>query len=741
MIEKLKRPKNSRFLLIISELIILLAYFLIAIAGKSGNTAAIKAPLSSWKSNNIQYSSHKWHINEGNGTGDPVELLYGPYLKLPKGNYTVSIDYSSDSSQSAHPYANNGMDSFIKGGSFTLDHTLHHVSYDFRTTENLNNFELVVNYNHQGSFTISKIRIYKNNNALKQDFLWLLLIFLLIDGVLIFRKLSNSHKKITIAVLGITFLSSLPLFFSGLSGQDLNFHLMRIEGIANELRYGHFPVRISSLWMGGYGYPVSIYYGDILLQFPAILRLFGVPVNLAYKIFVFFMNLTTTVVATFFFNRMFRNRKTGVLVTLVYMTATYRLTDVYVRASAGEYSIMLFFPLIAYALWNMYSDKNSSIKKNMINGLLLGLGMAGVITSHVLSAEMITVGIILLIVLTAEKTFTLNTIRTYLIAVSAAVLLGLYFLIPFADYYKNVPVRITDIVGGVSSKIQSAGVSPAEYFSFFKVSSGDDLLRTPGIILMLTLILAFALWFKGKASYRVKVLTVFSTFMLFMASNLFPWNDLAYKFKLINMLAQVQFPWRYIMMAIFSLTVLMGTLIMENGKDLPTVKVNNLLKICAATSFVMTCFFTSYYQNNVSPQLYYDSGEVGTYSLGFGEYVRSGADVDNLVSGVQSDNAKAQILYRRGTDTVIYCHAFDKEAVINVPMFNYKGYVVKDDKGHIYPISDGPNHVISFKVPAKFKGNLHINFQSPWYWTLGLIISVISVLGTVVIFWKNRKEI
>lgn len=75
---------------------------------------------------------------------------------------------------------------------------------------------------------------------------------------------------------GMVFMISLPLMVRGISDndyQDLRVHLMRIEGIADQLRLGHVPVRMQSVWLDGYGYPISIYYGDIFLYFPAVLLL------------------------------------------------------------------------------------------------------------------------------------------------------------------------------------------------------------------------------------------------------------------------------------------------------------------------------------------------------------------------------------------------------------------------------------------------------------------------------------
>ena len=79
------------------------------------------------------------------------------------------------------------------------------------------------------------------------------------------NKRESARENHIRAGLGIVvLLVSLPMILPGIEGrfgQDLGFHLMRIEGLAAELQNGVFPIKIESLWVEGYGYPVSGYYG------------------------------------------------------------------------------------------------------------------------------------------------------------------------------------------------------------------------------------------------------------------------------------------------------------------------------------------------------------------------------------------------------------------------------------------------------------------------------------------------
>ena len=171
-------------------------------------------------------------------------------------------------------------------------------------------------------------------------------------GIYLHNGMNSKKKYLTecllIAAAGL--ISSLPLIFAGIDGtvyQDLLFHLSRIEGIKEGVLSGQFPVMMESVWMEGKGYPVSIFYGDILLYIPALLRIVGVPVVITYKIFVLLINLLTAFSACFCFKRIFKYDISAYLGMFLYVLASYRLMDIFVRAAVGEYAAFIFFPVIA----------------------------------------------------------------------------------------------------------------------------------------------------------------------------------------------------------------------------------------------------------------------------------------------------------------------------------------------------------------------------------------------------------
>lgn len=735
--------------LLIIEFLVIAVYIAFLMLTGIGGQGRLEIPLDQWYSNYAEFRENEWYIGADNDLNRTVTFLHGPVVEVEKGDYTATICYESDSDQSCQPYVYKTNKGYVKSSPVILDKNANIVSFDFQITEDIDNFELTFWYNGEGEFSVSGISIDRNNNDLKRSIVYLLFILLLINFVFYYRISSEERKRYLLAMLGIMFVSSIPVFYTGLDGHDLLFHLTRIEGISRELSYGNFPARISSVWMAEHGYPVSIYYGDVLLYIPAVFRLFGFTIDQAYKIFVLIMNIVGVIIAEQCFGRIFKKRSTSLLLTLVYATASYRMVDVYIRTAVGEYCSLIFLPLIALAAYNIYCDgKNDSTKKNLKNATILAIGMSGILTAHTLSAEMAAFALLLVCIAYWRKTFTFSAIKTYVIAIVETLVLCAGYLVPFLDYYVNVPVEITDTVTGEAARtIQEKGANIGDFFAFFSDPFGDwyTALFNPGLVLMLALAAVVALWGLKKATKEIKEMAVLSAIMLFMATNVFPWNSLAHDFKVFDLLAQVQFPWRYVGIAIIFLTMLLGFILEQtNPEQYLKVSKQMVIGVCAIISIGMTFVFTGYYADNLERNVYYDTANIGTWGIMGEEYLRSGTHVENLDGEIHIDGGTeyAEFITRTGCDLDVQCKTGAEEGIVTLPVLNYKGYQVTDDAGNQYEITDSEENLISVTLPANFEGNIYLRFVEPFSWTVSFGISVAAAAMILVICsYKEFKKI
>ena len=708
--------------------------------------------IDDWKSEHALYKNNGFTIDdEVKSSEKSIIFLWGPYKPLKKGSYTANISYSAENDQSCIATAAGGYAEVFISSEGILSKYLNDVSYQFEISDDVPEFQLVIRYSGKGDFTVNSISISPNSSQVKRIAVEVIAFVFLLDCVILFLEQSEEKKKVILALAGITTLISLPLWIYGIhNGYDLGVHYLRIEAIVQALRSGQFPARISSITLYGLGYPFSIYYNDLFLYFPAVLRLLGFSVTSAYKFYVFAINLLTVLISFYSLGKIFKSRQTGLILTSIYATASYRLLNVYIRAAVGEYTAQAFLPLLALAVYRIYSDKNDGSFRDIFrNALLLSFAISGIIGSHILTTLMVCFVLLVFCVLLWKKTLRKQTMLTLFFSIGLSVLMNAYFLVPFMDYYFNVPTQISESIESDIRLIQGEGVYPAQFFAFFQDIHGGDSIRindrmqlTPGLLLMVMLVYAFIVRFNGKDGSRktnktMDLLLFFSVLMLFISSNRFPWDWLAIHFRPWNILTQIQYPCRFLVLAILFLTLLAGTVLKgENGLFIKSAVV--------VTAVMMTFWFISSLFDNSNITAIYDTSGVSPEWTCCEQYMLAGSSKDKLTSearGINMDNV--EVLSRDSNTVEMTCKSGQNSEphVVDSPVYHYPGYHVVDMEGNEYPIFSGEENHIRFILPDDFDGLITVKFDDPFYWRISLWVSLAAVLVSVFFMFWNKKKV
>ncbi len=735
--------------LIGEAMIIMLLIFFMVITDVTAQP--LDTPLKKWESEFIEYRNGFWYADETLvPTEETVTLISGPYMDLGKGSYTVTVDYECTEEQTCYAPVN----TFIQSGMGRLIPTSNKTSFELNINQGVADFAIVVKYNGKGSVKINNIEIKENHAKLGRMLVYLLALFAAADLWFIFEKQIKKNKTIILSLFGIIVMTSIPLFTEGIGkGHDIYFHVMRIEALADSLKHGVFPNRISSLWFDGYGYPASIYYGDILLYIPALMRIIGFPVVASYKIYVLAINLGTAIFSYLSFRCIFKNKYSSLMATLVYMTGTYRLVNVYIRAAVGEYTAMMFLPIIVCGMYKIYTGDMTKKREYFNSAAILAVGMTGLIECHILSTEMVCFMLVVVCLLLFRKTFKLGTIRAFAIAISETLLLTAYFIVPFLDYYKNVVVKINTIVED-PLMIQWQGCSIAEYFAVFRdvfsqysVHENARLAATPGFILIISIIVGFVVLIYGKKDKSkgdLIIYLVMSVLSLYVASDIFPWDKFAARTSLGRLMSQVQFPWRYVALAVLFSTLVFGWLF-EKFEEKDFGAKTRFIQLGAVVglmivSLAASMYFDGAYIDDIRFRTWVDGGDIDTWSVGAGEYKLKNFSEDVSGEVEFSEMQTVNLIERSGTKMELYCEGSNVVGTVQVPIFNYKGYVVTDENGNKFEIIDGKNSTIKFRIPPKYKGNITVEFKSPWYWRAAEIVSLISTIALCWIYIPLIKK-
>ena len=565
-------------------------------------------------------------------------------------------------------------------------------------------------------------------------------------------------------------------------GHDIEAHMGRIAAIADGLGTRVFPVRIYRFFANDYGYPMGIFYGDILLYPEAVLHRLGLPLWQCYIVFVALISLLTALVSYFCFKEISRDDRAAMLATAAYMLAPWRLNDIYVRAAAGEYAAMAFLPLIALGFITvMTADKDD--KKGLKHSVLwLILGFTGLIHTHMITCVMAAVFAAIYCLIYIKRLITERRILHIAIAAILTVLLNLSFIVPFADMY----LRNDYIVKHLSGGIDVHGAYLRQLLSFtgdytevsYPVGEVADLTGempiTAGLLLPLILFAIIVCAFRsdrktGSGQIRTGksdgiIIAAFTVFASFLATKYFPYRVIAdNKIPILTILTKVQFPWRYLVIVtlMISLGILYvcGRLVKEDGTDADSeespadvnessdkgVKLSPR-RIFTAAVLILTVIQAAVfmYRQNTADNKHVNAGNVYPIVTALMDsdimYLPEGMDPeilkDRTIQTSSGDITVQDMGYDGKEYTIGVNSASDKDEWITLPLIYYPGYKASDGSS----VTESEDHRVKLMVPAEYGDMVTVGFKEPLYWRLAEMITCVMAIVIIVVLIREQRN-
>ena len=754
-------------LLVLAECIFLLSHFLLAMR--------VQAPLV-FSGSELEAISGQAIVADGSISMQDSED-YGPFARTPllslkKGSYVATVTYES-SLEGAKVFQDND---YVTMNEQLLPAGGTQASFNLWAKGNTaTSFQFSYN---GGTRTIYQFTVTPTHGYARVSSLGWLVFFALLDLLLLVRlgalpvcRSPYSARLVYASLLGLIVFQSLPLCAGFLfSGHDLPFHLSRIQGIADGLAAGQFPVKIYPSLLQGQGYANGVFYGDFLLYIPAVLRLVGFTLQGSYQIYVLLVNIATVLVSYWCFSRIFSDRLSGFLGAALYSLNLYRLTNLYTRAAVGEYSAMIFLPLILYALWAVFMlpTEAPGYKKLWIPGVI---GYSGLILTHILTCGMAAIFTILVCLVCIRRVFRKDTFVVLAKIVIYTTLLCLWFLVPFADYMLTDKLIVTVDTHSIFSTIGQSAF-PLQVLAFFAPATGLGLELKEGVkndmgftvggaLLLSSLILPLlSLQPRFKADRRTKAAGLclgFGFLCMWMSTTAFPWYTLSRFVPFVDkFVSTMQFPWRFMSMAGLFLAV--GAV-----AGFALLRKKNTSAFLAAVSVVgvITVFTCGYYLHDLyesdSSYVIYELDDLMehaadtpyaklTYQLGGAEYLPAGMDLDETwtMTALQYDADSVTIQdYRKAGVHAAFAaeNHTDSEQSVIVPLVGYRDYHAAAN-GEALPLTRAENGQLLLTLPAHFSGSVDIAFSEPGYWRAAEAVSAVSLLalcaGTAVLYARRK---
>lgn len=652
-----------------------------------------------------------------------------PNLSLPKGEYTIAVSSGETVLETADGTA-------LASGKGTLSLML---DKDYSN--------IVVKTKSSSSCTA----VISSKGILFSDtyiITLLIVLFLCYLGYIRFMKEGElTASAVNVALIALAVFATYPVMSSYISyGQDLNFHLYRIEGIKDGLLSGQFPVRIDPTHNNGYGYVTASVYPSLFLYIPAVLRLMGVSNVIAYKLFLFAINLATAFIMYISAKKITKSTFAGMFASTVYTLSTWRIINLIYRAAIGEALAMVFFPLVILGLYYL-------LKGDKKKWWVFALGVTGIFNSHMISCIFVVMLTVVFVVAFIKDFLKDNRWLGFVKAGVLTLLLNLWYLIPFMTFYFGTDLAIRHTPE--NTEYFANAIFPAELFNVFNDKFGYSQLLNGGISgnmslslgvgVSLCLIIA-ALYFVFDRKDRIKdykfhaVIFMFGLFVLFMTTTLFP-SELLQKSKLINGIAgTIRMPWRFLSLAspiicIVSSAVVLKKVTGENAKRIVT----GVTCLVCVFGFIFfgTAYSTTYNANVNKGQAAYTDGAPGWDD----EYFIYGTDKRSLTANRYEVSGAAVEEYEKdGTTINVTLSRANDGGYVEVPLLYYPGYSAKDNNGERLDVECGDNNVVRVNVNSGTK-EFTVKYTGKASFKIGCIVTDLTLLAIIAYLFmpKFRK--
>lgn len=577
------------------------------------------------------------------------------------------------------------------------------------------------------------------------------------------KYFSNNKDKLIIAITMFIFFALfatiLPL------GHDLHYHVYRIGAMAEELKLTNYsiPIRMFSTSFNNYGYGVPLFYGDMMLYFPALLvAIFGLREAYALQmllIIIFFMAFGSSYWGLY---RITKNKDYSLYFAFAFSMSPYFLIDLCIRMAVGEALSFIFLPLIATSIYGIVHRINHN------DWLVLSISATCMLLSHNLSVAMVIVpvGLYTLISLILPKEHSAAKVRISILldCFKAGVLaLGLSasFIIPFVEASLAQKYQVPAFGDEswreyfVNHSMQSIDfIVPYELKKIINVIVGtnyDTDNWTPGGVGVVIVLIIFLIIKKHKSSNRVLNIGLISSIVIYLILYIKPAMRLISAF-----LSVLQFGWRLI----FICTLFFSLYLAYQIQQFQNCKTRCALLATVALIGFYIIGLRYAYQVFVNIKgidyIIAENEEFGEHYIM--DYNPNDGDNFYLPAGIPfiheerdqvvlANNDQADFTYCR-TETnhlQLDIHATNCSEAITyeLPLYYYKGYGLKQISGDVtdsIEITISENKLISLIVPSDFDGVFEIYYMGTNLQKLSNYISLLTIIITLGIIIKIRRS-
>lgn len=373
------------------------------------------------------------------------------------------------------------------------------------------------------------------------------------------RALQKEWVIILLVILS-SVLAFKTLFFKGYFNHHDDLQVMRIYEMEKCFKDGQIPCRWVPDMGYGYGYPLFNYYPPLPFYLGTLIR-FVTPLQIVDTVKVLFaLQIIVSAVLMYLFARQWWGRLGGFLSSVFYTYAPYHALDLYVRGAHNEAWAMAFAPGLGWAMTRLW--KHLSIN----NVVLLALMTSGMLLSHNLMVMIFAPLFALFALFLVLEKKSVRLLLHYIGSGVLAIMLSAFFTLPsvLEQKYVHIETLFTGFFNFTVHFVTKDQLFFSRYWGYGGSTYGPiDQMAFPigwlhwgGVVA----VMLAGLWFVYKRNWRTIALLVIFGCYFWLTAFLTHEQSYAPLWTKLQILATLQFPWRFLSTVTFTSSFLVGAL-------------------------------------------------------------------------------------------------------------------------------------------------------------------------------------
>ncbi len=545
------------------------------------------------------------------------------------------------------------------------------------------------------------------------------------------KKLKKDNLLYYSILILITIIMCIPLFINGFFiTDDGTAHFSRNYATIEAIKSGQLLPEIVSNFCGGFGYSWNLFYPPLSTYINAIFYLIIPNYIIDMKLIIILSIILASIFMFQFIKEITKNKKIALIVSTIYITSIYFITDIYVRLAIGEIMVYVFMPLLFNGLYNIFYEKG---KKNY----LLTIGAVGILLSHNISSLILAILSIIIILFHWKKLWknSRQIWKDLFINAFFIILIVSFFMIPLlehklgAEYIAMVKDGMTSRELVVNSEINLKQIVMAIGFTIL-----IPILLTP---------ICYKKINKEKR-YLYIIILIIGIVTSITSTKIFPWNNIPDIFLII------QFPWRMLLYSTFFLSIISGiniSICVIKEKNIRIILVIFITIIYSGIymfkiiNFDFNFDISYLYKTEKIENIYAFSQQCTNYDYlpvkARTPYIQNRENKVIILNG----NAKIKNEKKEKTNMQFYIETFTQDSIIELPYIYYLGYNIKLNNKNIN-YEESENGFISIKIPKNTNGKIEIKYTGTKLSKISLIISIIGIISFIgyIIYEKNKFD-